>query len=111
MQELASNKAIAQWDGDYTAAYRLDPAIMASPNSSAAKGNNKAPIQPNLSAKGNEQFTIQMVEDSAENKTTLALIDQLKLEPIIKQDAMLGYVNVRVALPKEAVVQSDRRAR
>ena len=105
VQELAANKAIAQWDGDYTAAFRLDPAITAASAPNAAKGNNRAPTRPNLSANGNEQFTIQMVEDSAENKTTLALIDQLKLEPIIKKDSMLGYVNVRVALSKDAVVQ------
>jgi hypothetical protein len=54
---LASNQSIAQWDGDYTAAYRFDPAIT---------GQNKALTQPNLSDKGNEQFVIQMVEDPAE---------------------------------------------
>ena len=59
----------------------------------------------NLSAKGNEQFTIQMVEDPAENATTLALIEQFKLEPIIKQDSMLGYFNVRVALPRDVVIK------
>ena len=100
VQQLASNKSIAQWDGEYAAAFRLDPAIT---NSADARGG-KASRQPNLSAKGNEQFTIQMVEDPDENKTTLALIDRLKLEPIIKQDSMLGYVNVRVALPKDAVI-------
>ncbi len=106
VQELASNQAITQWDGDYTAAYRIDPAITASLNSkdAVAKGDNKSPTQPNLSAKGNEQFTIQMVDDPEENKTTLALIEQYKLEPVIKQDSMLGYVNVRVALPKDVVI-------
>ena len=92
---LASNQSIAQWDGDYTAAYRLDPAIT---------GQNKAPTQSNLSDKGNEQFVIQMVEDPAENVATLALIEQLKLEPILQQDSMMGYTNVIVALPKEAVI-------
>jgi hypothetical protein len=92
---LASNQSIAQWDGDYTAAYRFDPAIT---------GQNKALTQPNLSDKGNEQFVIQMVEDPAENVATLALIDQLKLEPILQHDSMLGYVNVKVALPNEAVI-------
>jgi hypothetical protein len=90
---LASNQSIAQWDGDYTAAYRFDPAIT---------GQNKALTQPNLSDKGNEQFVIQMVDDPAENVATLALIDQLKLEPILQHDSRLGYVNVKVALQKEA---------
>jgi subtilisin-like proprotein convertase family protein len=91
---LAANRSVAQWDGEYTAAHRVDPAITAA--------SNGKPI--NLSARGNEQFTIQMVEDPAENVTTLALIEQLKLEPIISQEKVLGYVNVTVALPRAAVI-------
>ena len=106
VQQLAANRSLAQWDGAYTAAYRIDPAITASANSAggAAQGKNGTPAQLNLSAKGNEQFSIQMVEDAAENASTLALIDQYKLEPIIKQDSMLGYLNVRVTLPRDVVI-------
>ena len=32
------------------------------------------------------------------------MIEQYKLEPIISQDTVLGYVNVKVALPKDAVI-------
>jgi subtilisin-like proprotein convertase family protein len=103
VQALASDKSVAQWDADYSAAFRLDPAVTKSAVSVDPK-KNKATAAPNLSAKGNEQFTIQMVEDAAENATTLALIDQLKLEPVIKKNSVLGYVNVRVALPKAAVI-------
>ncbi len=45
-----------------------------------------------------------------ENKATLALIDKLKLEPIIKQESALGYVNVKVALPRDAVINQIARA-
>lgn len=103
VRQLASDTSVAQWDGDYTALSRLDPAIPASKEPVAPRKNGARPPN-NLSAKGNEQFTIQMVEDSAENAATLALIDAFKLEPVIKQDAMLGYVNVRVALPRDVVV-------
>ena len=103
VRQLASDTSIAQWDGDYTAAFRLDPAIT-NAQASVLQGKNGVPPQANLSAKGNEQFTIQMVEDPAENLTTLALIEQFKLEPIIKQDSMLGYFNVRVALPRDVVI-------
>ena len=96
VQSLAANKSIVQWDGAYGASYRLDPAVTAAPSSATA--------QPNISDKGNEQFVIQMVADADENKATLALIDKLKLEPIIKQDSALGYVNVKVALPRDAVI-------
>ncbi len=97
VHQLASDKSMAQWEGEYTAAYRLDPAVTAAPATNQA-------ARPNLSSKGNEQFVIQLVDDPDENKTTLALIDKLKLEPIIKQEKSLGYVNVKVALPREAVI-------
>ena len=96
MQQLASDSAIAQWEGAYTAASRLDPAVTAQTN---------APARGFLSSKGNEQFAIQLVEDADENAATLALINQLKSEPILSQDSMLGYVNVTVALPRDAVIQ------
>ena len=71
-------------------------------------GRHAAPAGPDgpekSLAKGNEQFTIQMVDDAAENAATMALIEQFKLEPIIKQDTMLGYFNVTVALPRDVVI-------
>lgn len=95
VRELTSNATVAQWEGAYTAEHRLDPAVTAT---GVASGNF-------LSGKHNEQFAIQLVEDAEENATTLALINQLKLEPILSQDNMLGYVNVRVALPRDAVIR------
>jgi subtilisin-like proprotein convertase family protein len=110
VQRLASDRKVAQWDGAYTSAFRIDPAVKATAARAAkskdapTQGKDRAPAQMNLSVQGNEQFTIQMVEDQAENLGTLALIDQFKLEPIIKQDTMLGYFNVRVALPRDVVI-------
>ncbi len=95
VQQLAATNPAVQWEGEYTAAYRLDPAIT---------GVNGAPKVDNHSAKGNEQFTVQLVEDPTENATTLGLIEQLKLEPILANEKALGYVNIKVALPKEAVI-------
>jgi hypothetical protein len=94
VQRLASDRSISQWDGEYTAAYRLDPMVTAPARSESG----------NLSEQGNEQFDIQLVEDPAENAATLALIEQYKLEPIISQDTALGYLNVKVALPRDAVI-------
>jgi hypothetical protein len=93
VRELAATNPAVQWEGEYTAEYRVDPAIV----------STKAAVD-NRSAKGNEQFTIQLVEDAAENATTLSIIEQLKLEPILEKVNVLGYVNVKVALPKEAVI-------
>ena len=95
VQQLAGSNPAVQWEGEYTAAYRLDRAI---------RGGKGAPKVDNRSAKGNEQFTIQLVEDAAENATTLAMIEQLKLEPVLDKENALGYVNVKVALPKDAVI-------
>ena len=94
VQNLAANKAIVQWDGAYGASYRLDSAVTAATQVARV----------NLSAKGNEQFVIQLVEDTTENEATLALIDRYKVEPIINQEKSLGYVNIKVALPKDAVI-------
>ena len=90
-----ARRPYVQWDGDYGAAARLDPSVTSS---------SKAGAQPNLSGKGNEQFVIQMVDDPEENAATLRLIGQLKLEPILQQEKNLGYLNVKVALPKQAVI-------
>ena len=95
MQQLAASSSFAQWEGAYTAAARLDPAVTSS----------AMPVQAFLSGKGNELFAIQLVEDSDENATTLGLINQLKLEPILSQENALGYVNVRVALPRDGVIR------
>ena len=58
----------------------------------------------NRSGQAMSSSQIQLVEDAAENATTLALIGQLKLEPILAKENALGYVNIKVALPKEAVI-------
>lgn len=101
---------IVQWEGPYGVTERVDARVTATPNpgkvaSDHVKGQAETPAQPNLSARGNEQFVIQLVDDPDENKITLALIDRLKLEPIISQQKQLGYVNVKVALPRQAMIR------
>ena len=108
VQSLASGNSAVQWDGAYTAAHRIDPAVNREPNAKDAAQGGVA-RKANLSAQGNEQFTIQLVEDADENAATLGLINRAKQEPIISQDKALGYVNVKVALPKNAISQiADR---
>jgi hypothetical protein len=100
VRQLAANNAAVQWDGEYLPAYKIDPEIT----------GRKGPAQVNnRSAKGNEQFTIQLVEDAAENATTLAMIEQLKLEPVLAKENVLGYVNVKVALSRTAINQIAER--
>src|SRR5262249_11869488 len=42
--------------------------------------------------------------DPAENALTLGLINQFKLEPVISQETVAQYVNIKVALPRDAVL-------
>src|SRR5262249_13983659 len=86
---LASTNAPVQWNGEYTAANRIDPEIKARP----------------AVTKENGEFTIQMVDDPSANAATLALVENAKVWPIIKQDPALGYFNVTVALPR-AIIDS-----
>ena len=116
VQTLARSSSV-QWDGPYTSFNRLSRSINASSKedgttkNAASKGsatrtrnNTDARTGPqNLSAKSNELFAIQLVADK-ENTTTLGLIDQLKLEPILRQGVVLDYYNIVVALPRDAVI-------
>jgi hypothetical protein len=99
---LAADRSIVQWEGNFTAAHRIDPSVSARPGT---KENEGAPAPANLSASGNEQFTIQLVEDAEENAVTLELIEKLKLEPILSKENALDYVNVNVAMSRDAVMQ------
>jgi subtilisin-like proprotein convertase family protein len=99
-----SARIYVQWDQPYTSAHRISPDVAAVQEQQAAtkkNGSTKAPVA-NLSAKGNQLFAIQLVNDSSENAITLGLIDRLKLEPIVRQSKVLDYVNVVVALPADA---------
>jgi hypothetical protein len=103
-QSFAASNTSVQWDGPYTATHRIDPAVN---REQSAKDIAEYGLRnkPNLSSRGNEQFTIQLVDDAEENATTLALIDRAKQEAIISQDKALGYVNIKVALTRDAVRQ------
>src|SRR5215813_7367763 len=107
VQTLARTASV-QWDGPYTSVHRLSRSITgkdddttkgrASKDSSTKTRTNadKTTRPQNTSAKSNELFAIQLVADK-DNATTLALIDQLKLEPILRQANVLDYVNIVAA--------------
>jgi hypothetical protein len=72
-----------QWENSHRSEHRLAPTIRR-PLLGLPKRIPQAKLA-NLSAKGNQLFAIQLVNDAAENAITLALIDRLKLEPIVRQ--------------------------
>jgi len=89
VQALAAKAPHIQWEGAYLDEYKIHPAARAVD----ALGNPRAI--------GTSDFTVQLVADPQANPTTLKLVDQLKLRPILKQSAVLQYVNVIVTIAPE----------
>lgn len=89
LQAWADQEKAVQWEGEFQPGFKLSPRAR-----KAAAGGV-----------GAETFAIQLVEDPQANAGTLALIDQLRLAPIQRQTAFLGYVNVVVALPPAVIDQ------
>jgi uncharacterized repeat protein (TIGR01451 family) len=92
MQSWAAANSFVQWEGAYLDTYKIHPRA----RTVDAKG------QPQDI--GTTIFAIQMLADDAANAATLALIDELKLEPARQQYYMLNYLNVVVALPADQLV-------
>ncbi len=88
LQKMAASSATVAWEGDYQPAYKVDRSLV----KAAEMGVPPADL-----------YTIQILKDSRLNSGTLGLIDAAKLKPIANQWEMLGYVNVVVSLPYDAV--------
>jgi subtilisin-like proprotein convertase family protein len=102
--KLLAGRRYVQWDHPYTSFHRLAPSIDAIAQSAGENQiRQKAPIAKPLSKEGNQLYAIQLIQDAVENATTLALIDQLKLEPVLRQAQVMHYINVVVALRVEDV--------
>gem|GEM_PF-6213534 len=86
LQSLAGTMKSVQWDGEYLDDYKIHP---------RARLVDEKGHQQQLST---DEFAIQLAQDPDANPATLALIGQLKLEPIRRQYNLLRYVNVFVRL-------------
>ncbi|MGI9107852.1 MAG: S8 family serine peptidase [Pyrinomonadaceae bacterium] len=106
--------AAGQWDSAYTSRQRLDSSLTSEQRNKAARSDGAryggAANLANLSAAGHELFAVQLVADETENAKTLAIIDDLKLEPMLKRERVLHYVNVVAALSAEMVDEIANRA-
>ncbi len=89
MRAWSANKDFVQWEGSYLDSYKTHPNARLVDD----KGRPRA-LAGNL-------FSIQLVDDPEPNAATLALIDQIKLEPPRRQSRLLGYLNLVVRLPPE----------
>ena len=87
VQAMAANAPHVQWEAAYLDAYKIHPRALA-----VDKNGNPRHI-------ATDRFAIQLMADPAANAGTLNLIDQLKLAPVEKKNAILHYLNVVVRLP------------
>jgi hypothetical protein len=78
--------SFVQWDGAYEANHKIHPRA------------RRVDANGNPRDIGTDYFTIQLQEDADANPATLALIDQLKLEPINRESHVLHFHNLTVKL-------------
>ncbi|MFO0972545.1 MAG: putative Ig domain-containing protein [Phycisphaerae bacterium] len=93
VQALAAARPTVQWEGAYRDEYRIDPG--------ALPANRPAGLSPDAQ----DYYTIQLVADPVANAATRALIDRLKSGAVVNQFAALGYENIIVRLPADAVAR------
>lgn len=91
LQAWAAVSPFVQWDAAYQKDHKIHPRARAFD----AKGNPR-----NI---GTDYFTIQLEDEPADNTATLALIDQLKLEPINRESRLLHFHNLTVKLDPASV--------
>ena len=105
-----ASRSIVQWDAPYLSQHRLSRVLRpgdetkVSANSGKDKDASLQKSQPAPTSNGNQLFAIQLVADDKENAATIALIDSLKLAPILRQSRVMDYVNNVVGLPESDVI-------
>lgn len=91
LQTWAQSVDFLQWDGDYASDYKLHPSV-----------RSASPATTNW-------YAVQLVADATANAETLALVDQLKAEPVKQQYQILNYLNLVVRLPAARVAELAAR--
>lgn len=87
MQTKSAGKSHVRWEGAYRGMDKIHPEAA---QSATAKASQERP-DPTL-------FSIQLVLDPSINPSTLALIDSLKLKPVVRQGPSAKYYNIIVSL-------------
>lgn len=93
LQVRASISPHFQWEGAYGPEHKVHPS--ARPNAKATQ-NNAWEIT-------NAVYAVQLIADPETNPATFDLIDRLKLEPVRRQEAILDYINLVVAVPPDSL--------
>ncbi|HEU5179706.1 MAG TPA: S8 family serine peptidase [Candidatus Polarisedimenticolia bacterium] len=92
LQSFANSANYVQWEGAYQSQYKIDPSV-----------DTVELDKANLGVEG--LYGIQLIDDKEQNPETLALIEQLALEPIVSQFRVLDYLNVIVKLAPDAGIE------
>ena len=87
VQAWCAANAVVQWEGGYADSYKVHPFAR---TTFVTKTGRHAPTPTG--------YTIQLVNDPAANAATRAVIDAMKLGPVIRESAVLDYVNISVPL-------------
>jgi hypothetical protein len=99
LQAWAGAVDYVQWEGVYEAEYKTHP--RARPRTVLPKASS--------AVDRTDLMAIQLVADDDDNPATLALIDQLKLAAVLRQDRFRQYINVIVHIPRERLTEvADR---
>ncbi|MGH7242204.1 MAG: S8 family serine peptidase [Phycisphaerales bacterium] len=86
LQTKAMASANIQWNGEYLAEHKIDPAAAA-----------LIPVQ-NRTDEPAELFAIQMVQDPVANPATLGVIDASRIGAVVSEYELLNYHNVVVPI-------------
>lgn len=98
MQAKTVSKTNVRWEGAYRGIDKIHPLAA---QSATTKSTKERP-DPTL-------FSIQLVLDPSTNSETLALIDSLKLAPVITQGPEDKFYNINVSLPPGSIGQIAER--
>jgi hypothetical protein len=93
LQRVAASAPHIRWEGAYLDEYKIHP--LARPRD---KNGNLRPI-------GTEQYAVQLVADPEANRSTLELLDRLKLEALQRRMAVVDCLNVIVRLAPASLAQ------
>jgi uncharacterized repeat protein (TIGR01451 family) len=90
VQAWAGTNATVQWEGSYADGYKVHPVAR---TNFVTKSGRHAPTP--------EGYTVQLISDPIANAATRKVIDGMRLGAVIRESAVLDYVNISAPIPAE----------
>lgn len=98
VRALARRGQILQWEGEYKDSFKTSDEFPAEQKTSVVQ----------LQAATDGLYAVQLIQDKEANPQTLQLIDQLKIEILVRWE-ILKYINVVVRMPISTVTTLSKR--